>query len=92
MFLKNVKMDQDDDLKVDLKGNVLTCQNVGLEKKHLSGHMDKMEEVRTKSSQHWTWRKECRSCPVVQLCQGSCMFLKKEKSLHKLVGMNTHIT
>lgn len=69
-------MDQDDDLAVDLKGNVLTCQNVGLEKKHLSGHMDKMEEVRTKSSQHWTWRKECRNCPVVQLCQGSCMFLK----------------
>lgn len=72
-------MDQDDDLAVDLKGNVLTCQNVGLEKNHLSGHLDDMENVRTKSSQHWSWREECTHCPVVQLCQGSCMFLKGQE-------------
>ena len=68
-------MDRDDDIAVDLKGNVLTCQNVGLERKHLSGHMDDLENVRIKSSQHWSWRDECSHCPVLQLCQGSCMFL-----------------
>lgn len=72
-------MDRDDELAVDLKGNVLTCQNVGLERDHLAGHLDSLEDVRIKSSQHWSWRQECSHCPVVQLCQGSCMFLKGQE-------------
>lgn len=72
-------MDQDDDIAVDLKGNVLTCQNVGLEKNHHSGHLDDLENVRNKTSQHWSWRNECSHCPVVQLCQGSCMFLQGQE-------------
>jgi len=72
-------MDRDDELAVDLKGNVLTCQNVGLERDHLVGHLDNLEEARIKSSQHWTWRSECSHCPVIQLCQGSCMFLKGQE-------------
>ena len=63
----------------DLKGNVLTCQNVGLERDHLAGHLDTIEDVRIKSSQHWSWRQECSHCPVVQLCQGACMFLKGQE-------------
>jgi uncharacterized protein len=69
-------MDRDYDIAVDLKGNVMTCQNVGLENDHHVGHLDSLEDARIKSSQHWSWRKECSSCPVIQLCQGSCMFLK----------------
>ena len=72
-------MDQNDDIAVDLKGNVLTCQNVGLEKEHLAGHLDNIDNVTVKSSQHWSWRNECTHCPVVQLCQGSCMFLKGQE-------------
>jgi len=68
-------MDQDDDIAVDLKGNVMTCQNVGLENKHHAGHLDAIEDVKIKSSRHWSWRNECTHCPVVQLCKGSCMFL-----------------
>jgi uncharacterized protein len=68
-------MDQDDELALDLKGNVLTCQNVGLENKHLAGHLDNFDAVRIKSSRHWSWRNECTHCPVLQLCKGSCMFL-----------------
>jgi len=68
-------MDRDDDIAVDLKGNVMTCQNVGLEKNHHAGHLDDIEDVTIKSSRHWSWREECTHCPVVQLCQGSCMFL-----------------
>lgn len=68
-------MDRDDDIAVDLKGNVMTCQNVGLEKNHHAGHLDNIDDVRVLSSQHWSWRNECTHCPVVQLCQGSCMFL-----------------
>ena len=68
-------MDQDDDLAVDLKGNIMTCQNVGLENNHHVGHLDNIEDATVKSSQHWSWRNECSHCPVIQLCQGSCMFL-----------------
>lgn len=68
-------MENEDDIAIDLKGNVLTCQNVGLEKNHYAGDVEDLEEVRVKSSRHWSWREECSHCPVLQLCQGSCMFL-----------------
>lgn len=72
-------MDRDNDIAVDLKGNVMTCQNVGLENDHHAGHLDNIDDVVVKSSQHWSWRVECSHCPVLQLCQGSCMFLKGQE-------------
>jgi uncharacterized protein len=74
-------MDRADHLAVDLRGNVLTCQNVSTAARgpngesHNLGHMTKMENVRMRTSTHWSQRKECNDCPVLQSCKGSCMFL-----------------
>ncbi len=76
-------MDRPDQLAVDLLGNVLTCQNTSADTRHKIGHVSNLEGVRLNTSYHWTKRKECRSCPVVQLCQGSCMFLPEDSTLWK---------
>ena len=75
-------MDHPDTIAVDLKGNVLTCQNVsniaiapnGLS--HKIGHVSNLENVKLRTATHWNKRKECVDCPVLQLCKGSCMFLE----------------
>jgi len=75
-------MDDENTVAIDLRGNVITCQNVssvevGMNgEDHLSGHISDMENVSIKTATHWRNRKECSSCPVVQLCKGSCMFLE----------------
>jgi len=77
-------MDDEHVLAVDLRGNVMTCQNVSsLEiskngESHLGGHMTDMDNVEIKTSTHWSNRKECGSCPVLHLCKGACMFLDKK--------------
>ena len=74
-------MDDPSKIAVDLKGNVLTCQNVSAVAKsfngesHLIGHVSDFENIKLKTSTHWTHREECPNCPVLQICQGSCMFL-----------------
>ena len=74
-------MDKADSIAVDLYGNVLTCQNVSAAstspngESHLIGKLDNLEAVAMKTATHWSKREECSSCPVLQLCQGSCMFL-----------------
>jgi uncharacterized protein len=68
-------MDQPQQLAVDLKGNVMTCQNTGAQGKHRLGHVDAMEEVELDTATHWSHRESCRHCPVLQLCKGSCMYL-----------------
>jgi uncharacterized protein len=74
-------MDKADSIAVDLYGNVLTCQNVSAAstspngESHLIGKLDNLEGVAMKTATHWSKREECSSCPVLQLCQGSCMFL-----------------
>ncbi len=74
-------MDKADNLAVDLHGHVLTCQNVSAAstgpngQSHLIGKLDDLAGVKMKTSTHWSQRSECTSCPVLQLCQGSCMFL-----------------
>jgi uncharacterized protein len=74
-------MDDPSKIAVDLKGNVLTCQNVSAVAKsfngesHLIGHVSDFENIKLKTSTHWTHREECPKCPVLQICQGSCMFL-----------------
>lgn len=74
-------MDRSDNIAVDLKGNVLTCQNVSAVSSnpsgisHHIGHVDNLKDIEIKSSTHWSDRSECPMCPVVHLCKGACMFL-----------------
>jgi uncharacterized protein len=74
-------MDDPSKIAVDLKGNVLTCQNVSAVatgfngESHKIGHISDFDNIKLKTSTHWSHRKECPGCPVIQLCQGSCMFL-----------------
>ena len=77
-------MDRAENIAVDLKGNVLTCQNVSAASKnpagvsHKIGHVDNFGDIALKTSTHWSFREECLQCPVLQLCKGSCMFLTGE--------------
>lgn len=77
-------MDDEHTLAVDLRGNVLTCQNVSsLEisknhEPHLGGTLDDYENVKITTSTHWSKRKECSSCPVLHICKGACMFLDEK--------------
>jgi uncharacterized protein len=69
-------MDRPGDLAVDLKGNVLTCQNTSAATKHRIGSIEAFEDIRLTTAHHWSTREECRNCPVLQLCQGACLFLE----------------
>jgi uncharacterized protein len=75
-------MDRSHNLAVDLKGNVVTCQNVSAAatapngQSHLIGQLSDLPAVRMKSATHWSQRQGCSSCPVLQMCKGSCMFLE----------------
>lgn len=77
-------MDNENTLAIDLRGNVLTCQNVSsLEiskngESHLGGNLDDYDNVAIKTSTHWSSRAECPKCPVLHLCKGACMFLDKK--------------
>ncbi len=75
-------MDKTENIAVDLKGNVLTCQNVSATsiapngESHKIGHVSDFDNIKLKTSTHWSRREECPTCPVIQLCKGSCMFLE----------------
>lgn len=75
-------MDKPHNLAVDLNGNVITCQNVSAAaiapngQPHKIGHITALQDVKLRTSTHWSKRKDCSSCPVLQLCKGSCMFLE----------------
>jgi uncharacterized protein len=77
-------MDKEDTIAVDLRGNVITCQNVsavevaGNGESHLAGNITDLAAVEIKTATHWRNRPHCSACPVVQLCQGSCMYLQGE--------------
>jgi len=77
-------MDDKNTISVDLRGNVMTCQNVSaLEtskngESHHGGTLDDYENVELKSVTHWSNRKECPKCPVLHICKGACMFLDKK--------------
>lgn len=68
-------MDSAEAIAVDLDGNLLTCQNVTAKGNHKIGHIDEFDQAKLDTAYHWSTRKECIACPVVQLCKGSCMFL-----------------
>lgn len=75
-------MDRSENIAVDLHGNVITCQNVSAAAKapngqtHAIGHLSDLSNVKLRTSTHWSKRKDCTSCPVLQLCKGGCMFLE----------------
>jgi uncharacterized protein len=75
-------MDRPDQLAVDLKGQVLTCQNVSSVsvapngQSHHVGHLADLAGVALNTSTHWSHRTECPNCPVLQACKGACMFLE----------------
>jgi uncharacterized protein len=75
-------MDTSDTFAVDMKGNLLTCQNVSAAatapngKSHKIGHITDLANVKLNTSTHWSKRPECLKCPVLQLCKGACMFLE----------------
>lgn len=71
-------MDKEDNIAIDMKGNVTTCQNTSSLTKHNLGNIEDLENVRLTNSYHWSTRSECPSCPVVQLCQGACLFLEDQ--------------
>ncbi len=71
-------MDREDQIAVDLLGNVMTCQNTGAKGEHKIGHVDAFAEIALDTATHFAFRPECMACPVVQLCKGSCMFLEGE--------------
>ena len=69
-------MDRPEHIAVDLRGNVMTCQNTGAKGQHKIGHVEALEDAALDTSTHFAHRENCLKCPVVQLCQGSCMFLE----------------
>lgn len=78
-------MDDEQVVTVDLRGNVVTCQNVSAVSRAPNGELHYggniaggMDNIRIKTATHWKNRPDCASCPVLHLCQGSCMFLEGE--------------
>lgn len=75
-------MDRPDNIAVDLRGNVVTCQNVSAAsvapngQSHKIGHVSDLANVKLNTATHWSKREECPNCPVLQICKGSCMFLE----------------
>lgn len=75
-------MDRLDTISVDLRGNVLTCQNVSPvsfapnKMSHKIGHVSQPESIKLRTATHWAFRDKCKTCPVLQACKGSCMFLE----------------
>lgn len=77
-------MDSPNTLAIDLRGNVITCQNVSAPEispngeSHLGGTLMDFDNISLTSSTHWKNRPHCSSCPVLHICKGSCMFLDGE--------------
>ena len=71
-------MDREDTIAVDLRGNVMTCQNTGAKGVHKIGDVAEFDAIALGTATHFAFRPECMSCPAVQLCKGSCMFLEGE--------------
>ncbi len=87
-------MDDEHVLAVDLRGNVITCQNVSAVEtsmngeSHCGGNLDDYSNVELKTSTHWQNRANCANCPVLHLCKGACMFL--ENSFWKISCANSY--
>ena len=71
-------MDRDDNIAFDLNGNVMTCQNTSPLTKHRLGHLEAFDHIKLTTAHHWSTRAECSKCPVLQLCQGACLFVEDD--------------
>jgi uncharacterized protein len=77
-------MDEEDTISFDLRGNVITCQNVSATEiskngeSHLGGTLSDFDNISINTATHWRNREECSKCPVLHICQGACMFLEGE--------------
>lgn len=77
-------MDREGHLAVDMLGNVITCQNVSGASKsfngesHTIGNIENIQDVKLNTGTHWSLRKECPECPVVQMCGGMCFLNQGE--------------
>jgi len=83
-LMQKCNMDRPDTMAVDLNGNVLTCHNTSAVaiapngKSHRIGHVSKMEDIKLTTSTHWSLRKNCPKCPMLQACKGACMYLEDD--------------
>ena len=74
-------MEDPSTIALDLKGNVVTCQNVSIVEDskngepHYGGNLEDYDNVQLTSVTHWMNRVSCSDCPVLHLCKGSCMYL-----------------
>lgn len=77
-------MDNEHIIAVDMRGNVITCQNVSATQtsmngeSHFAGTLDDYDNVNIKTARHWSKRDHCSECPVLHICKGACMFLEGE--------------
>lgn len=77
-------MDLEDIIAVDLRGNIITCQNVSVDQmapngqSHKIGTITDITNAKLNTATHWSSRPHCAACPVLHLCRGSCMFLEGE--------------
>jgi uncharacterized protein len=87
-------MDKPDILTVDLRGEVITCQNVNINAvaengaPHRAGSLDNLHGVEIRTAIHFLNRDHCHGCPVVQTCKGGCMYLSED--LFKASCNNTY--
>jgi uncharacterized protein len=74
-------MDAPTQIAVDMKGNVLTCQNVNKSQtgidglSHQIGNISDFDNINLNTVKPWKERPNCSGCPVLQICKGSCMLL-----------------
>lgn len=78
-------MDDEHVIAIDLRGNVITCQNVSAVARSFNGELHYggniaggIEQIAIRTATHWKNRPDCANCPVLQICQGSCMYLEGE--------------
>jgi uncharacterized protein len=55
-------MDSPDAIAVDLRGNVMTCQNTGAKGVHKIGHVGDFDSIALDTATHFAFREECMSC------------------------------
>lgn len=65
-------------LVVDLKGDVVACQNNNPEDFSI-GHLEDYNNVKTDCMLHWSLRPNCPSCPFLVGCRGACPILNTKE-------------
>lgn len=74
---QNCGMEREDHIAVTLEGKALVCQNVNQDKE--IGSVYDFDNINLTHTTTWHNRDECRNCPVVATCAGSCMMVEGEE-------------